>query len=253
MTLGEKIQKFRKEAGMSQEEFAEQMGVSRQAVSRWERDNGYPETEKLIKISQLFHVSLDYLLNEKDGGEENSERIFQVQGWYVSREMAEGFLDYQKLKYKKISAAVMLIWGIDGALSYISYGNMQIQSAVSTVVLIIGILMLVSVKLADNPYRNLWAESLVFDEEVWKQLNIRYADKKELLKKIGLTGAILFLLGFLLLPDLVLIESRILNDILFAIGAVLSGIGACLCIFAWGMRRSYKVLVMNEEYRSKRR
>ena len=66
MTFGEKIQKLRKEAGLSQEEFAYQLGVSRQAVSKWERDSGYPETEKIIRMSKMFHVTLDYLLNEEE-------------------------------------------------------------------------------------------------------------------------------------------------------------------------------------------
>ncbi len=60
MTFGEKIQKLRKEAGLSQEELSYQLGVSRQAISKWERDNGYPETEKIVRMSKLFHVSLDY-------------------------------------------------------------------------------------------------------------------------------------------------------------------------------------------------
>ena len=58
MTLGQRIQKGRKEAGLSQEELAEQLGVSRQAVSRWENDNGYPEMEKIIRLSQIYQVSL---------------------------------------------------------------------------------------------------------------------------------------------------------------------------------------------------
>lgn len=64
MTFGEKIQKLRKEAGLSQEELSYQLGVSRQAISKWERDNGYPETEKIVRISKIFNVTLDYLLNE---------------------------------------------------------------------------------------------------------------------------------------------------------------------------------------------
>ena len=67
MTLGQRIQKGRKEAGLSQEELAEQLGVSRQAVSRWENDNGYPEMEKIIRLSQIYQVSLDYLVgNEQE-------------------------------------------------------------------------------------------------------------------------------------------------------------------------------------------
>ena len=55
MTFGEKIQKLRKEAGLSQEEFSYQLGVSRQAVSKWERDNGYPEkaSSRSNKISSI--------------------------------------------------------------------------------------------------------------------------------------------------------------------------------------------------------
>lgn len=48
MTLGQRIQKGRKEAGLSQEELAEQLGVSRQAVSRWENDNGYPDRKSVV-------------------------------------------------------------------------------------------------------------------------------------------------------------------------------------------------------------
>ena len=67
MTLGEKLQKGRKEPGLSQEELAEQLGVSRQAVSRWENDNGYPEMEKMIRLSQIYRVSLDYLAGNAQG------------------------------------------------------------------------------------------------------------------------------------------------------------------------------------------
>lgn len=55
---GEKIQRLRKEAGI-QEELSYQLEVSRQAISKWERDNGYPETEKIVRMSKLFNVSLD--------------------------------------------------------------------------------------------------------------------------------------------------------------------------------------------------
>ncbi|MGN0824024.1 MAG: helix-turn-helix domain-containing protein [Candidatus Coproplasma sp.] len=64
MTTGEKIYSLRKEARITQEEFAEKLEVSRQAVSKWESDLSYPETEKLIKITQMFGVTCDYLLND---------------------------------------------------------------------------------------------------------------------------------------------------------------------------------------------
>lgn len=62
MTTGEKISTLRKKYGYKQEELAELLGVSRQAVSRWESDCAFPETEKLLKMSKLFNCSVDYLL-----------------------------------------------------------------------------------------------------------------------------------------------------------------------------------------------
>ena len=106
MTFGEKIQKLRKEAAMSQEELAYQLDVSRQAVSKWERDNGYPETEKIVRMSNLFSVSLDYLLNEEDS--EKPEIGPEERGLYVSRETANSFLAYHKRKMMKVGAAVGL-------------------------------------------------------------------------------------------------------------------------------------------------
>lgn len=65
MTLGDKLTKLRKENNYTQEQLAEILGVSRQAVSKWESDTAYPETDKLIKLGELYGCSMDYLL--KDG------------------------------------------------------------------------------------------------------------------------------------------------------------------------------------------
>lgn len=63
MTTGEKIAALRKKIGMTQEQLADILSVSRQSVSRWEMDAAFPETEKLIKLSNILACSIDYLLN----------------------------------------------------------------------------------------------------------------------------------------------------------------------------------------------
>ena len=65
MTLGEKIKEQRTAHGLSQETLAEQMGVSRQAVTKWEADQSAPSSEKLIALAKLFHISLDELIGNK--------------------------------------------------------------------------------------------------------------------------------------------------------------------------------------------
>ena len=62
MTLGEKIYGLRKNNGLSQEQLAEILNVSRQSISKWEGNVTYPEPDKLIALSDYFQVSLDYLM-----------------------------------------------------------------------------------------------------------------------------------------------------------------------------------------------
>ena len=62
MTLGQRIQELRKNLGLSQEELGEKMGVSRQAISKWEGDQTIPELDKLISLSKLFGRTVGQLL-----------------------------------------------------------------------------------------------------------------------------------------------------------------------------------------------
>ena len=77
MTTGAKIAEERKRLGMTQEQLAEVLGVTRQSVSRWESDSAYPETDKLVKLAQLFEVECDYLLKEegKKGDRKHPETL----------------------------------------------------------------------------------------------------------------------------------------------------------------------------------
>ena len=67
MTLGQRIQELRKQNNLSQEALGEKLGVSRQAISRWEMDGAVPEVDKLIAMGRLFGVSLNDLLQVESG------------------------------------------------------------------------------------------------------------------------------------------------------------------------------------------
>ena len=66
MTTAEKLVRLRKEKGLSQLQLAEEINVSRQAISRWEVGLAVPSREKLKALSELYHVSTDYLLSDKE-------------------------------------------------------------------------------------------------------------------------------------------------------------------------------------------
>ena len=73
MSISEKIQQLRKSNGLSQEQLAEKLDVTRQAISKWESGTSSPDIEKIVLISELFDVSTDYLMKDettvKGGGD----------------------------------------------------------------------------------------------------------------------------------------------------------------------------------------
>ena len=109
MTLGQKLRALLKDNGMTQEDLAERLEVSRQAVGKWVNDKGIPEVGKIIQISNLFGVSLDYLLKE-DCEEKGvtEEKAISNSGYYVSQEMLDGYLLYSKQNVKRITGGISL-------------------------------------------------------------------------------------------------------------------------------------------------
>ena len=94
MTLAEKIIRLRKEQGWSQEELAHRLEVSRQAVSKWESMASVPDLDKILKLSQLFGVSTDYLLKD-DAAEETgfvADEETPDRGRTVTMEEANAYL-----------------------------------------------------------------------------------------------------------------------------------------------------------------
>lgn len=147
MTLGQRIQELRKQAGLSQEGLGEALGVSRQAVSKWESDGGIPELDTLIAMSRMFGITVGQLLGVEEPREEeaaqpsvNEELVEAVLRRYAeeSRRPAES---EQPPKYPigswivagcaVVLAVVMLIVGVGkvrGVFSTVS----NLQSQIST-------------------------------------------------------------------------------------------------------------------------
>ena len=82
----EKLTALRKKGGMSQEELADRLGVSRQAVSRWELGATLPDAPNLLKLSDLFGVSIDWLLRENDESETGRPPVQEARREITERE-----------------------------------------------------------------------------------------------------------------------------------------------------------------------
>lgn len=78
MKFCEKLQMIRKSNNLSQEQLADKLNISRQAVSKWESGQGYPEIDKLIHISKIFEISLDELLKKETIDNGNIELVASI-------------------------------------------------------------------------------------------------------------------------------------------------------------------------------
>ena len=93
MTVGQRIAQKRKEKGLSQEALGERLGVSRQAIYKWESDAALPEIEKLVKLSREFELSVDWLLGEGDESRELTpdqlRMVEEIVGLYLAAQPPE--------------------------------------------------------------------------------------------------------------------------------------------------------------------
>lgn len=109
MIFADKLIQLRKKNGWSQEELAEQMNVTRQSVSKWEGAQSIPDLEQIIKLSELFGVTTDYLLKDEIEETENINTTKDNSSLRtVSMEEANAFLSVKAATSKLISFAVFL-------------------------------------------------------------------------------------------------------------------------------------------------
>lgn len=245
MLFPEKLYQLRKERNLSQEALAEKLGTTRQAVSKWENGQGYPETEKLLLLAQLFQVSVDYLL--KDTPTEAAE---QEAGYYVSREMAEGYLSNQKRWSRRFAtgAAVLL-------LCVTPFLRVKFQEANPVVLICLAVLgaclALRGVLSDDSQYQVLEREPLLFDGVYGKELQGAYHRMKgRYLSVFGLS-----FVGFMVSIFVLNFNGRLFfQDFTAGIPAYLQlavavlALSAAVLLYTGVMLESYSLLANNQDH-----
>lgn len=256
MTLGEKIRTLRKNAQLSQEALAEQLDVSRQAVSKWENDNGLPETEKLIKMAKLFHVSLDTFINDAEDIAPAASAA-SAEDEQLSLAAAEGYLDFRYHRCQRVGLAVLLLIASLGLTFFLSDLVMLLLMLID----IVAIAQLILVAAADNPYKELKQQSPLLSSETRHILMTRYTDERPRLQRKLFLSIICIGIGLLLLPLLfpadwlpsyeLTLSSDVADNLALASGMVLTGFGTALCIFSVGRIRAYRHLLGTHSSTSK--
>ena len=137
MILADKITKLRKENGLSQEELAERLNVSRQAVSKWECNETVPDIQNIIQLSNLFKVTTDYLLKDNiesiDGIAVRSLSDNSENATREKRGCALAWWEINSAYWVLISAVYLLISFLTGAW-YITWILWVASPAIETLV-----------------------------------------------------------------------------------------------------------------------
>ncbi len=125
MKLSDKIIQLRKSNGWSQEDLAEKMNVSRQAISRWENGTALPDSNNILQLSKLFNVTADYLLNDDYESDDDIPCLKET----------NKALDNQKKNYRKLSLVASVAFLI-GAFCWLfqAINTMQIIYVILAVI-----------------------------------------------------------------------------------------------------------------------
>ena len=255
MTLGQKLKTILKEKNMTQEELAEQLDVSRQAVGKWVNDKGIPEVTKLIQISNMFGVSLDYLLKEEEKGDLAAEN-----GFYVSGEMLEGYLSSEKQKRKRIVGGLSLMM-LANVFDEIGVGSVRgtmegvywrgTMEGIYWAVTLAGLALLIWQCFQTKKYREIRYEKLIFDHKVYEAFKNRRERERKKYAVMMIVGVVLLMIG----SDVIMLLEGGMGRRMSGTSAlewVLDTTGLALILWSFMSVRAESMIVKNTEDISKR-
>ena len=261
MNLSERITEQRRIRGWSQEELAYRLGVSRQAVSKWESSQSTPDLERIIQMSELFGVTTDWLLKgeiiesysyEEDPKQQNI-RI-------VTREEAMDFLNQRSLKAQKIAFATMLCIVSPAPLIILAVMAEQgIPGLSDNTAALIGLIALFGMiayavylfmisGAKEEPYRFLKTEPYELEAGAAERIMERKSRYMVTYHQGISTGVVLCILSVVPLLASVLLERDVMvvGSVGLLLVIVASGVRKIICVSM--IRSGFSVLLQDDEY-----
>ncbi len=213
MIFADKLIQLRKKNGWSQEELAEQMDVTRQSVSKWEGAQSIPDFEKMIRLSELFGVSTDYLLKDsiEEAGPAGAASADTGRARRVTMEEAHRFLTVKETTARPIACAVLLCILSPIPLLLLSVmttlpGSRVTESVAAgagiTVMLLLAAAaaaVFISAGSKTAPYRYLEQEEIETEYGVTGMVKERRAQYRDAYTRANMAGATLCILSMIVL------------------------------------------------------
>ena len=177
MTFGEKLASIRKQANMTQNDLAEKLEVSRQAITKWESGKGFPDIDNLQKLSAIFSVSIDELINYKVEtikyeADTMTETIDSENSKFknVDKFVLERFIDYESIE--RLTREVKLTFWQEVFDFFIGAGTLEVGDLLKT-----GLVYPYLVSKDNNDYLVLVFKNKLF----YKKLSKRFEEKSRVI------------------------------------------------------------------------
>ena len=260
MILADKIIRLRKKSGWSQEELAEKMNVSRQAVSKWEGAQTVPDLEKILKLGELFGVTTDYLLKDEIENEDYTDGVSDPRTRKITMSEANEYLELRKVAAKRIAIATMLcilavfpllLLGAASEIPSLGWSEdvaCGIGLAAMFPIVAIAVAIYVRVAFSNVPYE--FIEKEPFETEYGVIGLVKDAQKKyrNTYEKYNYIGTCLCVLSPVPLLSAAFIDRDFLTVAMLTVTMLIAGVGAMFFIVSGVRWASMQKLLKEGEY-----
>ena len=258
MILADKLIRLRKKNGWSQEELAEKMNVSRQAVSKWEGAQTIPDLEKILLLGELFGMTTDYLLKDESENEDYTDGISDPGVRKITLAEANEYLELRKSAAKRIAIATML--SIVSIIPLLLLGvasenpsfflSEESACGIGLVAMfpIVAVAIFIRVGFASAPYE--FIEKEPFETEYGVIGLVKDAQKKyrSTYTKYNYIGSCVCILSPVPLLSAAFVDNDFLTVIMLAVTMLIAGIGAMFFIVSGVRWASMQKLLKEGEY-----
>lgn len=240
MSLGENLQFLRKKENITQEQLAEQLNVSRQSVSKWESDSAYPEMDKLLQLCNLFHCSMDDLVQKE-----------------ISQVYIEDKADYDNhfnefSKYVSLAVGIILfglsVMNLIYGINYFFPNEIIKEDLCSMFFLIfvvigVAILVLMGIRHEDFKKKNPFIINFYKEEEIDK-FNRKFSVMVTAAVSLFIIDAIIFMGAETAFPAID--ENEYLESLIFCIFFLIIAAGVMLLVYAGIQKDKYDINKYNQ-------
>ena len=263
MILADKIILLRKKKGWSQEELANKLGVTRQAVSKWEGAQATPDLQRILEISKLFEVSVDYLIKDELEVEEHISNVEEANPAVrrVSMEEASEFLRIKKEVASKIAIGItlcilspisMFMLGVSAELHKIPLSEDAAGGIGMMVLLAIGaVACVIFIKCGrkTKPYDFLDKEIIETEYGVTGMVRDKKQRYEEIYTKYNIMGTVLCIMGAIALFASAAFDGNEMIEVLFlCLMLIIVSVGVRLFVVAGIIQSSFDKLLQEGDY-----